>query len=356
MSLAAAVATDELLRRSRRYCARLTRRQAKNFYYGLRLLPEPKRSAMFALYAYMRLVDDIADREDNRTVAQRPLELESWRSLTHAALSGENLDGEHDAIWPAFADMTRRFKLRSHIFDSVIAGQQRDLTPETFDTFEQLHEYCYQVAGVVGLASIHIWGFEGGAETEQLAVARGVALQLTNILRDLREDAQRGRIYLPREDLNAIGVTPDALRSGRGCCDRGHVVKTIVIGGGLAGMAAAVALDSAGEDVTLLEARKTLGGRAGSFEDPQTGEELDNCQHVLLGCCTNLIDFYRRIGVLDQIRWFDQYLFVEPGGRQSTLKASSLPPPFHLALSFLRSSALTSRDKAAIARAMMAIV
>ena len=207
---------SEQLQHSIRYCKHLTRSAARNFYYGLRLLPEPKRSAMFALYAYMRLVDDIADREDGRTIAQRTRELESWRSLTHAALNGQNLDGEHDAIWPAFADMTRRFNLPPHIFDSVIAGQQRDLTPETFVTFEQLHEYCYQVAGVVGLASIHIWGFEGGPETEQLAVARGVALQLTNILRDLREDAQRGRIYLPREDLNAIGVTADDLREGRG--------------------------------------------------------------------------------------------------------------------------------------------
>ncbi|HZR32782.1 MAG TPA: hydroxysqualene dehydroxylase HpnE [Terriglobales bacterium] len=129
-----------------------------------------------------------------------------------------------------------------------------------------------------------------------------------------------------------------------------------VVGGGLAGLAAGCALADTGFRVQLYERRPYLGGRASSYQHPATGEVVDNCQHVLLGCCTNLIDFYRRIGVLDQIRWFDQYLFVEPGGRQSTLKASSLPPPFHLAPSFLRSSALPSRDKAAIARAMMAIV
>jgi len=98
----------------------------------------------------------------------------------------------------------------------AINGQQRDLWPERFETFAQLREYCYQVAGVVGVASIHIWGFEGGAETEALAAERGVALQLTNILRDLREDAARGRIYLPLEDLAAAGVSEEDVLRGRG--------------------------------------------------------------------------------------------------------------------------------------------
>src|SRR5436853_5748814 len=109
-----------------------------------------------------------------------------------------------------------------------------------------------------------------------------------------------------------------------------------VVGGGLAGLAAACVLAESGCRVTLFERRPYLGGRASAYQHPATGEVVDNCQHVLLGCCTNLLDFYRRIGVLDQIRWFDQYVFVEPGGRQSTLKASSLPATFHQALSFLR--------------------
>src|SRR5207237_6273454 len=104
-----------------------------------------------------------------------------------------------------------------------------------------------------------------------------------------------------------------------------------VVGGGLAGLAAGSALADSGFRVQLYERRPYLGGRASSYQHPATGEVVDNCQHVLLGCCTNLLDFYRRIGVLDQIRWFDQYVFVEHGGRQSTLRASSLPPPFHLA-------------------------
>ena len=211
---------DTTLERSRAYCRQLTKAQAKNFYYGLKLLPEPKRSAMFALYAWMRLVDDIADDEsDGRTVRQRVDELEAWRAQTHRILDGtadhgpmgDVLDAGRE-LWPAFAEMVREYRMPRHLFDDVIAGQRQDLQPEPFATFAQLHGYCYRVAGVVGLASIYIWGFEGGAETEALAVDRGVAFQLTNILRDLREDAARGRTYLPAEELARFGATEADLR------------------------------------------------------------------------------------------------------------------------------------------------
>ena len=202
---------------SYQYCRETTRKAAKNFYYGLRLLPEPKRSAMFALYTYMRLVDDIADRADGGTPQQRAAALDAWRSQTHAALAGKiPEDGEYPRVWPAFADMAQRYHVPARLFDDAIAGQQCDLTPSGFEKFEQLHRYCYQVAGVVGVASIHIWGFEGGAETEALAVSRGVALQLTNILRDIREDAAQERIYLPREDLRRMNVSEEDFLAGRG--------------------------------------------------------------------------------------------------------------------------------------------
>src|SRR5438034_9250081 len=114
-------------------------------------------------------------------------------------------------------------------------------------------------------------------------------------------------------------------------------VRVIVIGGGLAGMAAAVALESAGMNVTLLEARKSLGGRAGSFEDPQTGELLDNCQHALLGCCTNLIDFYKRIGASDRIHWHRAIHFRDDRGRRHDLWGMpGLPAPLHLAASLVK--------------------
>src|SRR5438874_9394933 len=113
------------LQESRHYCARLTRQAARNFYYGLKLLPEPKRSAMFALYAYMRLADDIADAEDGRSVEQRERDLEDWRSATRAALEGE--PASDHPVWPAFAQLARRYRLTSDLFDDVIAGQEQDL-------------------------------------------------------------------------------------------------------------------------------------------------------------------------------------------------------------------------------------
>lgn len=214
------------LQQSRAYCEQITRTYARNFYYGLRLLPAAKRDAMYALYAWMRLVDDIADNEDGRTIQQRVDELEAWRNTTHAALANGSITQDVDKrrnggngergrqIWPAFCDMARRYNVPSRVFDDVIAGQQQDLSPLSFDTFEELYEYCYRVAGVVGLASIYVWGFEGGSETEELSIQRGVAFQLTNILRDLREDAARGRFYLPRSEVNGSMDLAD-LREGK---------------------------------------------------------------------------------------------------------------------------------------------
>jgi squalene-associated FAD-dependent desaturase len=128
-----------------------------------------------------------------------------------------------------------------------------------------------------------------------------------------------------------------------------------VVGGGLAGLAAGCALASAGMKVTLFERRPYLGGRASSYQHPGTGEVIDNCQHVLLGCCTNLIDFYQRTGVAGSIRWFERMTFLEPGGRASEIGPSSLPAPLHTTPAFLRASCLEVADKVGIARAMMAL-
>ena len=125
-----------------------------------------------------------------------------------------------------------------------------------------------------------------------------------------------------------------------------------IAGGGLAGLAAGCALSSAGFRVTLFERRPYLGGRASSYQHPGTGEIVDNCQHVLLGCCTNLIDFYCRTSVADKIRWYDSLTFLEPGGRASVIKPSALPAPLHAAPSFLRADCLTLADKLAIGRVM----
>jgi zeta-carotene desaturase len=135
-----------------------------------------------------------------------------------------------------------------------------------------------------------------------------------------------------------------------------HSARVAVVGGGLAGLAAGSALAENGFQVTLFERRSYLGGRASSYQHPGTGEIVDNCQHVLLGCCTNLIEFYRRIGVENKIRWFDQLTFLEPGGRASVIRPSSLPAPFHTAPALLRAPCLDFVDKLAVAAAMAALV
>jgi squalene-associated FAD-dependent desaturase len=132
--------------------------------------------------------------------------------------------------------------------------------------------------------------------------------------------------------------------------------KTVaIVGGGLAGLAAGCALAEAGMRVTIFERRPYVGGRASSYEHPGTGEVVDNCQHVLLGCCTNLIDFYERLGVATKIRWFDELTFIEPGGRASRMAPSFLPAPMHNVPAFLKAKMLSVKDKLAIARAMSAM-
>src|ERR1700685_3900519 len=126
-------------------------------------------------------------------------------------------------------------------------------------------------------------------------------------------------------------------------------------GGGLAGLAAACALADSGFRVTLFERRPYLGGRASAYEHPGTIEAVDNCQHVLFRVCTNLVEFYRRIGVEDKIRWYDVMTFVEPGGRTSVMNASPLPAPLHTAPSFLRFPFLNVKDKLVISRAIAAL-
>ncbi len=135
----------------------------------------------------------------------------------------------------------------------------------------------------------------------------------------------------------------------------GDALHVGIAGAGLAGLAAGCALADVGFRVTLLERRPFVGGRASSYEHPGTGEVVDNCQHVLLGCCTNLIEFYRRIGVEQKIRWYDRLNFIEPGGRVSQISPSLLPAPFHTAPSFLRAHSLGLKDKLAIARALVTI-
>jgi len=190
---------------SYQYCCRIARSRAKNFYYSFLLLSAQQRKAMCAIYAFMRYCDDLSD-EPGATQAA----IERWRAEMEEALEGRF--SEHP-LWPAFHHTVRRFGIPHDYFREMIDGVLSDLDPRRFESFEQLYRYCYQVASVVGLTTIHIFGFDTRSALP-LAEKCGVAFQLTNILRDIREDAERGRVYLPAEDLRRFGVTEDALRAG----------------------------------------------------------------------------------------------------------------------------------------------
>ena len=187
------------------FCRSVARRRAKNFYYSFVLLPREQRNAMCAIYAFMRYCDDLSDEPG---ASQEPLE--RWRCALVDALAGK-----FDAYpaWPAFYDTVTRFRIPHEYFFQMIEGVMSDLKPRRIATFDELYRYCYQVASVVGLSTIHVFGFDS-ADALTLAEKCGVAFQLTNILRDVCEDAARDRIYLPAEDLERFGVSPDGLCEG----------------------------------------------------------------------------------------------------------------------------------------------
>ena len=190
------------------FCERVARREAKNFYYSFLLLPAPQRRAMCAIYAFMRYCDDLSDSEQ---VTGRAAAIARWREDLEAALNGR---GAAHPLWPAFADAVQRYGIPHRYFFEMIEGVSSDLEPRSIGTFDELYQYCYQVASVVGLTIIHIFGFEAG-EALHLAEKCGVAFQLTNILRDVREDAEKHRVYLPREDLERFHVGVEELRANR---------------------------------------------------------------------------------------------------------------------------------------------
>ena len=451
--------------RSYAYCREVARREAKNFYYSFVALPKAKRDAICAVYAFMRKADDLSD-DESKSHAQRRQEqaewMASWQRTDRVEFSGGTGD---DPIFPALLDAKRRFHISSQLLEQLVAGTAMDLDRpvasagifDTYATFGDLYQYCYLVASVVGLVCIRIFGYED-IRAEKLAEETGIAFQLTNILRDVREDAERNRIYLPLDQLARYDVTPgeivgltrgepmqarhkavlaetaqhaeefyqsasqllkliepdsrpalwvlvtiyhrlllriesadydvfsqrisvptyekialllqgiarvywfprgflvaptfpETARLSAGAPTARNFSDVIVVGAGVAGLAAGCALSGAGYAVTMLERKPFVGGRASSYEHPSLHEVVD-CQHVLLGCCTNLIDLLERTGASDLIRWYDTITFLERGGRSSEITPSGLPPPLHSSFSFLRAKMLDAQDKIGIARGM----
>jgi len=199
---------DAALRR----CGRIARRRARNFYYGLKLAPEPKRSALYVLYAWMREADDIVDQHlgnDGQRVASRLLE---FAERTCRALEGSWEKDGREHLWQGLRFLRERFGVAEQHFQSMIDGQLRDIEHGEFETFDDLRRYCEMVASSVGLLCVQIWG-ANDARAAILAIDRGIAFQLTNILRDYAEDDDLGRVYLPSEDFRRHAITPQVLRA-----------------------------------------------------------------------------------------------------------------------------------------------
>jgi len=194
-------------------CRQIARREAKNFYYAFVALPRHKRDAICAVYAFMRHADDLSD-DESLSVAERRVRLGAWLDAWHGVLRDEVTD---DPVFLALADARARFEIAPALLDELVEGTAMDLQRvhdadqyDTYATFDELYHYCYLVASVVGLVCIRIFGYQD-QHAEKLAEETGIAFQLTNILRDVKEDVERKRMYLPLEDLQRHGVTLEEL-------------------------------------------------------------------------------------------------------------------------------------------------
>ncbi len=175
----------------------------------MKLAPEPKRSSLYALYAWMRQADDLIDNAAAGDLSCRSV-IDEFRAQTLATFNG-SAPNRHP-FWLALFDTAQRFKLDPVHFEQMLDGQLSDIVPRPYETFDDLKTYCHHVASTVGLLCIEIWGY-ADPSARQRAIERGIAFQLTNILRDVREDFDAGRIYLPREDFSRFDLTPQQLRS-----------------------------------------------------------------------------------------------------------------------------------------------
>lgn len=202
--------TTEDIAAARETCAGIVKHRAKNFWYGLRTLPEPTRGSLHVIYAWMREVDDIVDtpgpgRED------RLAALDRFRARTLAVLGGEPAWSGEPPLWIAFADLVANHDLDPEPFEGMIEGQRMDLDWDECPDRATLERFCRLVASTVGRICVRIWGHDGDPAVDELAARRGIALQLTNVLRDVREDRDRGRVYLPADELAAAGLSIDDL-------------------------------------------------------------------------------------------------------------------------------------------------
>ncbi|MBI4240641.1 MAG: presqualene diphosphate synthase HpnD [Candidatus Rokubacteria bacterium] len=194
--------------RPRDVCSSLTKKSRSNFYYAFLFLPRTQREAIYAVYAFCRIVDDVVDLGGVPELQRR--ELGRWRQELARCFDGD----PQEPVAQRVASVVKRFPIPRSALEAILDGVEMDLDRSRYETFEDLYPYCDRVAGAVGLCCIEIFGYTD-PRCRDYAINLGVALQLTNILRDVQPDAARGRIYLPQEDLRRFGVSAEDLKAGR---------------------------------------------------------------------------------------------------------------------------------------------
>lgn len=449
-------------------CQQIAQASGSNFYRAFDFLRLDRRRAMTALYAFSRLADDATDDESDPKASDQRWQAEDWVQWIEGLDQNPSPNRLEplEAIRLALADSVERFAIPKELLKQIVLGVDQDSRPQSIEHYDQLQSYMYRVASAVGLSCMAIWSTKGvplaGTSEHRMAVDCGHAFQLTNILRDLVEDAQRGRMYLAQEDLVRFGFHRDSLiealrgsdmaRRGQGveklgdweglmrlycqraegCYDQARglgshldadgqrmfamiwqtyhqIFKQIqddpssplvgrpslglpqkiklyvshaftpwfrslgvpeprttfrsdamwegapriaVVGGGLAGIQTAMHLAKHGCETWLIESRSRLGGRVGSFTDPQSGQAIDYCQHVGMRCCGELIRFIEDTGQRDH--WHEQSTlwFRSRAGKPFQAAAWPLPAPFHLSGLLLKWPDLSPLDRIAIASAL----
>jgi squalene-associated FAD-dependent desaturase len=449
-------------------CQRIAQASGSNFYRAFNFLRLDRRRAMTALYAFSRLADDATDGDSDPKASDQRWQAEDWLEWIDGLDQNPSPNRLEplEAIRLALADSVERFAIPKELLKQIVLGVDQDSRPESIEHYDQLQSYMYRVASAVGLSCMAIWSTKGvplaGTSEHRMAVDCGHAFQLTNILRDLVEDAQRGRMYLAQEDLVRFGLHRDSLiealrgsdmaRRGQGveklgdwkglmrlycqraegCYDQARglgshldadgqrmfamiwqtyhqIFKQIqddpssplvgrpslglpqkiklyvshaftpwfrslrapeprptfrsdamwegaprvaVVGGGLAGIQTAMHLAKHGCETWLIESRSRLGGRVGSFTDPQSGQAIDYCQHVGMRCCGELIRFIEDTGQRDQWNEQSTLWFRSRAGKPFQAAAWPLPAPFHLSGLLLKWPDLSPVDRIAIASAL----
>ncbi len=407
---------------------RITQASKSNLALSFFSLSKEKQQAMNVFYAFCRVIDDVADSTE-LPLEEKRRQLGQWREEIRRAY----LSDPRTPLGREMAQIIRTYLIAPALLDDVMNGVEMDLEIARFPDFALLQKYCYGVAGAVGLVSLEIFGCRH-PRSRDYAVALGMALQLTNILRDVRKDASFGRIYLPQDELAAFGVSEPEIMESRWSprmkqllrfqalrarhyfakarrlmvpSDRPSLVaaeimrsvyeglltkiekrgydvihepvklgkleklarvgaglieekrararppapkKVAVLGAGYAGLACAAELVLRGHEVTLLESRALLGGRAHSFVDSKTGLVLDNGQHVLMGCYHETLALLRQLGVTQRLLTPSRLHVPYRSEKGASWLSATAPAPLHLLSALLHFGELTAGDKWAAAR------